>query len=476
MARFNSLVAFLLILLLAACSKGWPVPLSFQTPGKQNLVVLTRPGPLTYQLDEAGSISGLEYDLVSGLAEELGVPINFQVLSPGEISRQLVDGSYHIAAAWLSPGSNPEMQSGPPLFETHDVLAQHEASLPLTSLEQLAGKTVHALAGTRQAATIRHLMEKIPGLQLVEVGQGDVIDLLEALGDQKVSYVAMDGKFADIANQYVPSLRATLPLSSAAPIVWWLGPVPNPELKARVEAYLERIRADGTLARLEERYFGHVRRLQQDDVEKFLGQIKTTLPRLRKHFLDAERVTGIDWRLIAALAWQESHWDPFATSYTNVRGLMMLTEETADRLGVSNRLDPRESILAGARYLNMIRNSLPHDMPEPDRTWLAIAGYNIGPGHLNAARTIGKQLNADPGAWYDMKRILPLLAKPQYYSRLKSGRARGGEAVIMVENIRSYYDILVRNAPPLSAAITSIDGKIGISGASGEAPGIKLRR
>lgn len=476
MARINNLVAFLAILILAACDRGWPVPLPYPTPGKQNLVVLTRPGPLTYQIDESGSISGLEYDLVNAFAEELGVPVKFHVLAPGEISRQLRNGSYHIAAAWLSPGINPELQTGPPLFRTHDILAQHEASLPLTSLEQLSGKTVHALAGTRQAATIRQLMGKIPGLQLVEVGHGDVIDLLEALGEQKISYVAMDSKFADVANQYVPSLRTTLPLSGDAAIAWWLGPVPDPELKVRIEAFIERIRSDGTLARLEERYFGHVRRLQQDDIEKFLAHIKTTLPKLSKHFHDAERQTGIDWRLIAALAWQESHWDPFATSYTNVRGLMMLTEETADRLGVSNRLDPRESILAGARYLNIIRNGLPHDMPEPDRTWLAIAGYNIGPGHLNAARTIGKQLNADPGAWYDMKRILPLLAKPQYYKRLISGRARGGEAVIMVENIRSYYDILVRNAPPLTTVIPPMEGKIGISGTSGEAPGIKLRR
>jgi len=472
MALFNRLVAILLILLLAACERGWPVPLPFPTPGKQNLVVLTRPGPLTYQIDESGNISGLEYDLVNAFADELGVPVRFNVLSPGEIGRQLLNGSYHIAAAWLSPGIDPEIQDGPTLFTTHDVLAQHEASLPLTGLDQLAGKTVHALAGTRQAATVRQLMEKIPGLQLVEVGSGDVIDLLEALGEQKVSYVAMDSKFADVANQYVPSLRTTLPLSGEAPIAWWLGPVPNPELKAQVEAFIEKIRADGTLARLEERYFGHVRRLQQDDIEKFLGHIKTTLPRLRKHFHDAERQTGIDWRLIAALAWQESHWDPFATSYTNVRGLMMLTEETADRLGVSNRLDPRESILAGARYLNLIRNGLPHDMPEPDRTWLAIAGYNIGPGHLNAARTIGKQLNADPDAWYEMKRILPLLAKPQYYSRLKSGRARGGEAVIMVENIRSYYDILLRNAPPLLTANASIDADIGR--ADGAGAGLKF--
>ena len=467
MPRFNSLFALLLILLLTGCGEGWRTPLPFPTPGKQDLVVLTRPGPLTYSADEAGTISGLEYDLVTLLAEELGVRTEFVVLPPGELNSQLLEGRYHIAAAWLSPSSHTDMQGSPPIFSTRDVLAQHEGSLPLTSLEQLAGKTVHALAGSRQAATIRRLAAEIQDLTLVEVGQGDILDLLDSMGDHKVSYVAMDGRLEDLANQHIPTLRTTLTLSDTAPITWWLGKSPNPEVKARVDAFIERVRKDGTLARLEERYFGHVRRLKQVDIEKFFGQIETTLPKLRKHFQDAERITGIDWRLIAALAYQESHWDPFATSYTNVRGMMMLTEETADRLGVSNRLDARESIIGGARYLNILKDTLPADVEEPDRTWLALAGYNIGPGHLNAARTIGRQLKANPNAWYDMKRVLPLLAKPQYYNRLKSGRARGGEAVILVENIRSYYDILTRNEAPLPMLDLS---------APGEQPGLKLRR
>ena len=467
MPRFNSLFALLLILLLTGCGEGWRTPLPFPTPGKQDLVVLTRPGPLTYSADEAGTISGLEYDLVTLLAEELGVRTEFVVLPPGELNSQLLEGRYHIAAAWLSPSSHTDMQGSPPIFSTRDVLAQHEGSLPLTSLEQLAGKTVHALAGSRQAATIRRLAAEIPDLTLIEVGQGDILDLLDSMGDHKVSYVAMDGRLEDLANQHIPTLRTTLTLSDTAPITWWLGKSPNPEVKARVDAFIERVRKDGTLARLEERYFGHVRRLKQIDIEKFFGQIETTLPKLRKHFQDAERITGIDWRLIAALAYQESHWDPFATSYTNVRGMMMLTEETADRLGVSNRLDARESIIGGARYLNILKDTLPADVEEPDRTWLALAGYNIGPGHLNAARTIGRQLKANPNAWYDMKRVLPLLAKPQYYNRLKSGRARGGEAVILVENIRSYYDILTRNEAPLPMLDLS---------APGEQPGLKLRR
>ena len=152
---------------------------------------------------------------------------------------------------------------------------------------------------------------------------------------------------------------------------------------------------------------------------------------------------------------------------------MMLTEETADRLGVGNRLDARESILAGARYVNILRALQPDEVGEPDRTWLALAAYNIGPGHFNAARTLAKQLGVDPGAWYEMKQVLPLLAQPKYYQRLKSGRARGGEAVLLVENIRSYYEILRRNEAPHVAVSATVEAMVGMGGA---APGLKPGR
>jgi membrane-bound lytic murein transglycosylase F len=124
--------------------------------------------------------------------------------------------------------------------------------------------------------------------------------------------------------------------------------------------------------------------------------------------------------------------------------MMMLTEDTADRLRVSNRLDPAQSIRAAARYLADLRDELPATVKEPDRTWLALAAYNLGQGHLNGARQFAAGMKRDANSWYEMKRILPLMARPEYYARLKSGRARGGEAVIMVENIRSYYGVLRR--------------------------------
>jgi membrane-bound lytic murein transglycosylase F len=468
----KKLLLLLAPLLVAACGDWLAAPLPFPTPAQHDLVVLTRPGPLTHTGDDTAGISGLERDLAEAFAEELGVGVQFKVIDPEDMEDSVAAGRYHIAAAWLSPLAEPGIAATPPLFMTRDVLAQHDASLPLTDVGQLSGKTVHVMAGSRQAATLRQLAATIPQITVVEVGQGSILDLLDQLGDGPVDYVVMDGHLEDLANQFVPGLRTSLRLSDEQPIVWLLGPRPNAELAARASAFVARIQRDGTLARLEERYFGHIRRLKEIDVTRFLGQIETTLPKLRRLFHAAETATGIDWRLIAAVAYQESHWDANATSYTNVRGIMMLTEETADRLKVSNRLDPGESIVAGARYINILREMLPAEAGEPDRTWLALAAYNIGPGHMNGARTIARQLKADPNAWYDMKRILPLLAKPQYDARLKAGRARGGEAVILVENIRSYYDILLRNEAPLNGQQPELDGLLMVG--ARDLPGLKL--
>lgn len=453
---------------LAACGDWSFTPLPFPTPAQHDLVVLTRSGPLTHQTDDAGNVTGLEHDLIQAFAQELGVGVKYLVVAPEDMPKRLTGKDYHIAAAWLSPQADSGIQATPPIFDTQDTLVQNDASLPLTELAQLSGKTVHVMAGSRQAANLRRLQRQIPDLVVVEVGQGDIIDQLDQLGDGEVDYVAMDKSLEDIANQFVPNLRMSLLLSEEQPIVWLLGRHPNAELAARAKAFIDRIQRDGTLARLEDRYFGHVRRLNQADVVKFLGQIETSLPKLRKHFQTAGAATGIDWRLLASVAYHESHWDSSATSPTGVRGIMMLTEETADRLKVSNRLDPAESVLAGARYINLLKDNLPAEVKEPDRTWLALAAYNIGPGHFNAARNLAKQLKADPDAWFEMKRILPLLAKRQYYERLKSGRARGGEAVILVENIRSYYDILARHEPQAQIA-ARMDGMSG-------GPGLKLKR
>src|SRR5574343_1790006 len=457
MRWIERLLLLSIIFFIAACGER-DGRLPFPTPAQHDLVVLVRPGLLTYATDENGNPSGLEYDLVQVFAQELGVGVKYIVTEPEELNADLAESRYHLAIGWLTPSADPSQQSTPPIFQTRDILIQHEATLPLTEAAQLSGKTVHVMAGSRQAKTLQKLAKEIPDIHIVEFNGADILSLLERLGNRRIEYVAVDDSLEDLANQHIPNLRASLALSESQPVAWGLGRHPNVELKARIDKFVERVQRDGTLARLEDRYLGHVRRLTHADIIKFLGEIETTLPKFRKSFQAAQVLTGIDWRLIAAVSYHESHWDPNATSYTNVRGIMMLTEDTADRLQGNNRLNANESILAGARYINLLKEQLPEETEEPDRTWLALAAYNIGPGHFNAARTLAKQQNADPNAWYEMKRILPKLSQPKVYQQLKTGRARGGEAVILVENIRSYYDILQRNTAPFAPTPRAAEG------------------
>ncbi len=435
----------LLLHSLLACER--PRPLPAYDPGE--LVVLTRKGPLSYATDEAATTGGFDHDLVQLFARDLGKTVRFIVVgSDAEIAQKLKEGEAHLAAAWLTSPEDPELRSGPIYAESRDVLVTHEASLPIGDIDQLAEMTVHVVAGSRQAAALREIGAGVPGLRIVEEAQHDELDLLENVAGLGLEAALVDHAIFDIGGNYYPELQASQPIGPMRQIGWLFAPGGDPELLIRAEGFFAELQRNGEMARLKDRYFGHVARLTQADSVRFIERVRSVLPKYRAMFQSAQASTGIDWRLLAALAYQESQWNPLATSPTNVRGMMMLTEETADRLGVSNRLNAQESIRAGARYLGDLRDNLPASVKEPDRQWLALAAYNLGMGHMNGARSIAQSMKANPDSWYEMKKVLPLLVKPEYYKRLKSGKARGGEAVIMVENIRVYVDILNRHEGP----------------------------
>lgn len=448
MRRLALPLALFSALIIGAILLSRSAPLPLPTPAQQDLVVLTQLGPLSYDDSDPQNIGGLEHDLIQEFARELGVGVQYIVADASSMSKKFSAQRSHLAAAWLSPEDFPESTHSTAFLKSLDVLVQHDASLPVDEETELAGRTIHVIANSRQANTARALQKRISGVQVVEHEGMAPFSLLEAVATQRYELALVDEFIYEVALEFAPLLQATLEFGEAQPVVWAFPPNTNPELISKANAFLQNIQKDAFFDRLRDRYFGHVRRLETADIALLLERSKTVLPKLRPYFEDAQITTGIDWRLLAALAWQESKWEANATSPTGVRGIMMLTEETADRLQVSNRLDPKESIKAGGRYLEYLRDQLPSSAIEPDRTWLALAAYNIGPGHFSAARTIAKQQKADPDSWLDMKRILPLLAKPEYYQRLKSGRARGGEAVILVENIRSFYDILGRQEAP----------------------------
>ena len=174
----------------------------------------------------------------------------------------------------------------------------------------------------------------------------------------------------------------------------------------------------------------------------FAKHLQQRLPKYEQHFRQSGTKLEADWRLLAAIGYQESMWQPDATSKTGVRGLMMLTNRTAQAMGVANRLDPKQSIQGGSKYYVQIKDELPDSIKDPDRMWFALAAYNIGGAHLDDARKMAEQQGLNPNKWLDVKKMLPRLSQKQYYRKTRYGYARGGETVHFVQNVRRYYDIL----------------------------------
>ncbi len=190
--------------------------------------------------------------------------------------------------------------------------------------------------------------------------------------------------------------------------------------------------------------YGDVWQLGYVDLHTFVTNVIHSLQRYRPLFERVAEETELDWRLLAAMAYQESFWNPRAVSPTGVRGLMMLTKATASELGIKDRRDPMESVRGGARYYKILKRKLPARIPEPDRTWMALAAYNVGFGHLEDARILTQRLGSDPDKWDDVKKHLLLLNKPKWYRQTKRGHARGHESVKFVRNIRNYLSVLIR--------------------------------
>jgi len=417
-------------------------------PGEEQPLVVGLPSdPVFQQLSPpTEGLQGFSRDLANLFAESLDVGVRF-VTAPDRpaLLRMLREGKIHVAAALPLREQEDGVIYSEALIETRQLIAQNADALPVETAQDLSGRSIAVRPGAKQIDSLQAL-GLIPPPQITEESAVDELELLEGLAKRRFDLVATDDLHFDVAANAYPDLRVAITLPDRLGYGCAFSE-DHAQLSKLAHTFIEELRQNGSLRRLTDRYFGHIRRLDSSDMQAFLDRLRSHLPQYRHLFHDAQEITGIDWRILAALAYQESKWDPLATSFTNVRGIMMLTEDTADRMGVSNRLDPRQSILAGAKYLSILMDELPSEIQQPDRLWFGLAAYNLGMGHLRGARHFAPSLQRDPNSWADMKQVLPLMSRPEYYERLKSGRARGGEAVILVENIRNYFDVLSRLEP-----------------------------
>ena len=447
----RTLIIFAFCVELTACGKvSTPIP-SVRESGE--MVVATRNGPTTYYENAPGDFAGLEHDLVMLFAKETGLKVRFVVLNQfSDILPRITTHQANFAAAGITITDERKRHLQ---FSTAYQTVQQQLVYRLghprpTNFQDVIGKKLQVVAGTSYVERLNLAQHKYTQLRWDAVQNRQTEDLLASLADGEIDYVIADSNIVLLSHNFHPELAVGFDVGRPEYLAWAFPKDGDQWLYQQSIAFFAKIQRDGTLKRLQDRYYGHLDRLEQADVIGFLSKMNTLLPKYRAWFQEGQNLTGIDWRLLAALGYQESKWDPLATSPTNVRGLMMLTEDTADAMGVTDRLDPKQSILAGAKYLLSQKEVIPPRITEPDRTWFALASYNVGYGHLEDARVLAQRQGLNPNVWPDLKRSLPLLSKAEFHTSVKHGYARGGEPVIFTENIRTYYDILVKFEKPFN--------------------------
>ncbi|HDG1665807.1 membrane-bound lytic murein transglycosylase MltF [Kluyvera ascorbata] len=448
--KINYLLIGLVTLLLAAAL--WPSIPWFGKPENRiaaikergELRVSTVQSPLTYTTVNDKDY-GLDYELAQQFADYLGVKLKVTVRQ--NIS-QLFDDLDHGDADMLAAGLvyNSERiksyQAGPTYYSVSQQLVYRVGSTRPKNLSNVTADQLTIAPGQVVISDLQNLQaQKYPNLSWTVDEKRSSADLMQAVIDGKLDYTIADSVAIGLFQRVHPELAVALDVTDEQPVTWFSLQDDDNTLSAAMLDFFNNINEDGTLARLEEKYLGHGDDFDYVDTRSFLRAVDSVLPDLQPLF--EKYASEIDWKLLAAISYQESHWDPLATSPTGVRGLMMLTKNTAQSLGLSDRTDAEQSISGGMRYLQDMMSKVPDSVPQDEKIWFALAAYNMGYAHMLDARALTAKQKGNPDSWADVKQRLPLLSQKPWYSKLTYGYARGHEAYAYVENIRKYQISLV---------------------------------
>jgi membrane-bound lytic murein transglycosylase F len=443
---------------LAAAYLAGCQPESLPPPAtNERLVVAVRPGPTSWYPGPDGLPTGFDHDLLAKFAEDRKLKLEIvEVGSAAELLAKVANGEVHIGAgglyrppAGVAPGATTDdgarvlWTAG--FFAVEPVLIYTTDGFKPKDWRDLAGATVGYVDGTGIETSLVKIRREHPEVAWKPMALPSAEALIAQVSDGNVDYAVVPSIDAAASRNIFLDYDVGFSVGAKRDIAWAVAPLQG-KLRDELDAFFAQSRRDGLLKRLADRYFTNTRQVERIDAGVLLERIKTVLPEYRTTFQRAQVATGVDWRLLAAIAYQESQWDPYATSETGVRGLMQITEDTARHLKV-DRLNPMDAVVGAALYVQDLKSKLPPRIGEPDRTWFALAAYNIGLAHLEDARVLAQKQKLNPDSWTDVKQVLPLLALPEYHEGTKFGYARGGMPVAFVDRVRAYYDILLRQEP-----------------------------
>ncbi|MBE9516125.1 MAG: membrane-bound lytic murein transglycosylase MltF [Proteobacteria bacterium] len=430
-------------LLLMACDPAEKTLLQ-QIKNSGELRVVTRNSPTTYY-EAADGFSGFEHDLVQEFASKLGVqPVFILKDNEEEILSALESGAAHMAAAGLSRSKELEkrVEFSSSYQKVNQLLVYRIGTTPPKTMKGIAGRHIEVPAHSRYARTLTALKTRYPELEWTESPDRDTEELLNVVSDGLLEFTVTDSHIYKLNRRHFPALRSAFAIQKSERLAWAFPLYTDGSLKLAARDFIKSIKRNGRLKELLDRHFGAALKSDAVNLSVFHLRIQNRLPKYQSLFQKSAERYNMDWRLLAAISYQESFWNPRSVSPTGVRGIMMLTRTTAREMDVANRLDPEQAIEGGARYINKLMDQIPLEIKEPDRIWFALAAYNVGMGHLKDAQIITQQQKGNPGKWNDVQQRLPLLSRRVYYKKTKHGYARGREPVRYVTRIRNYYEAL----------------------------------
>jgi membrane-bound lytic murein transglycosylase F len=430
---------------LVMLSSYAPLPsLIVQIKTLGELRVATRTGPLAFYRGPDGTPEGPEYEFAQRFADELGVKLKITPMrSYAEIYAALTSGQAHIAAAGLKipMESVPGIEFGPAYQHVHEHLIYRRGAIRPGSLADIGNSDLEIAAGSSHAKTLEDARNSAPDLVWVENSSTNSQALLDGVADGTIDYTIADSTEFALAHDVHPGLRIAFDFPGNRPLAWAASDR-DPGFAHDMADYFARLRVRGELATIVNRYYGRSEDAEFAGGPGFMRHLQSRLPLYKEWFVEAAEQSSQDWRLLAAIGYQESKWNPSASSSAGARGLMQLTAETATEAKVKDLSDARQSIFGGARYFRQVYEKIPSHVPEPDRTWFALAAYNIGYGHVEDARVLAQKAGRDPDSWQDVRDFLPLLEQERWYTQTENGYARGWEPVRYVDNVRGYRDLL----------------------------------
>ena len=390
---------------------------------------------------------GFEFELAKAFADYLGVELDVKACKSWNELLPSLDkkgGDFVAASVTIAPSSLEVADFSSEYLSVQQMVITHKDNLQVNSIDDLEGKTIRVRGETSYEQELKKLREIRLDISIRVHHDVSTEEIIQDVANGRTEITLADSNVALLNRRYYPNIRVAFPIGEPQSLGWAVKKGEG-ALLDKINTFFDRIKQDGTFDDIYKRYYAYVEKFDHFDIKKFQQRIKARLPKYKHIIKKASERYGFDWRLIAALIYQESQFNPWARSFTGVKGLMQLTLPTAQEMGIENRLEPEQSIMGGVKYLRKLYD-LDDTAQGLDRLFIALAAYNVGKGHVLDARKLASNMKLDPNKWSSLEKALPLLSNARYYKKSRFGYCRGREPVFHVQSILAYYDILKREA------------------------------